>query len=137
MHFHPIEDVLKFLDDPRANDDPVDLTIGSEFEFRVFSRRWGHDDKYTVRRTKDGWHISHMLIGGSCDKGGGPFLFDNLRHDSIQFTEGLASWMKWLWGQAASRGLTEAQLQEALQQLADWVSGTEKSSPSSGIWENY
>jgi hypothetical protein len=24
MHYHPIEDLLKFLDDPHANDDPVE-----------------------------------------------------------------------------------------------------------------
>ncbi len=137
MHFHPIEDLLKFLDDEHANDDPVDQTIGLDFSFRVFSRRWGHDDTYSVKRTEDGWTISNFAIGGSCDKGGRPFLFENLRHDSIQFPARLDGWMEWLWDKASSEGLTQPQVQEALQQLADWVSSTEKSAPSDGIWEGY
>ncbi|MBK8362000.1 MAG: hypothetical protein IPL15_24840 [Comamonadaceae bacterium] len=87
MHFHPIEDLLKFLEDENANDDPVDQTIGVEFSFRVFSRRWDHEDTYKVRRTHDGWDISHLAIGGPSDKGGQPFLFRNLRQDSIQFRQ--------------------------------------------------
>lgn len=137
MHFHPIEDLLKFLDDEHANDDPVDQTIGVDFTFRVFSNRWGHDDAYRVKRTEDGWIISHIAIGGPCDKAGRPFLFENLRHDSIHFPDGLDGWMEWLWSQAASRGLTQNEVQTALQELADWVSITEKNAPSGGIWEGY
>ena len=137
MHFHPLEDLLKFLEDEHANDDPKDQTIGANFTFRVFSRRWGHDDNYQVKRTEDGWNITHIAIGGPCDKGGRPFLFENLRHDSIHFPEGLDGWMEWLWTKAANQGLTQAQVQAALQQLADWVSNTEKNAPSGGVWQGF
>ena len=40
-HIHPIEDLLAYMDNPHANDDPEDQTIGHEFKIRVFSRRWG------------------------------------------------------------------------------------------------
>ncbi|MEK7412852.1 MAG: hypothetical protein AAB263_06005 [Planctomycetota bacterium] len=137
MHFHPIEDLLKFLNNEHANDDPIDETMGSEFSFRVFSKRWGHDDKYTVKRTEDGWEISHLGIGGPCDKGGRPFLFENLRHDSIQYPEGLGGWMEWIWNQAATKGLTVEQVQTGIQELADWVTQTEQTTPSGGVWEGY
>lgn len=137
MHFHPLEDLLKFLDDEHANDDPVDQTIGLDFSFRVFSRRWGHDDTYLVKRTEDGWIISHHAISGPCDKGGRPYLFENLRHDSIQFPARMEGWMEWLWDRACTEGLTQTQVQEALQQLADWVSTTERNRPSDGVWEGY
>ncbi len=137
MHFHPIEDLLKFLEDEHANDDAVDQTIGIEFTFRVFSRRWDHEDTYTVKRTKEGWDINHSAIGGPCDKGGHPFLFRNFRQDSIQFPAKLDGWMEWLWKQAAEKGLAEAQVQTALQELADWVSQTEQSTPDGGVWEGY
>lgn len=137
MHYHPIEDLLKFLDDEHANDDPQDQTLDHDFTFRVFSARWGHPDTYKVKRTEDGWNISHIVIGGPCDKGGRPFLFENLRHDSIHFPEGLDGWLEWLWSQAASKGLTHEQVQEGIQQLADWVSETEKNAPSGGVWEGY
>jgi len=137
LHFHPIEDLLKFLDDEHANDDPEDTTIGSDFTFRVFSNRWGHDDTYNVKRTGDGWTITHIAIGGPCDRGGRPFLFENFRQDSIHYPEGLDGWMEWLWNQAASQGLTQQQVQEALQRLADWVSTTERNVPTGSVWESY
>lgn len=137
LHFHPIQDLLKFLEDEHANDDPEDQTIGAEFSFRVFTRRWGNYDTYNVIRTKDGWDISHSAIGGPCDKGGQPFLFRNFRQDSIQFPAKFDGWMEWLWNQAAEKGLSAAQVQTALQELADWVSQTEKSAPDGGVWEGF
>ena len=137
MHFHPLEDLLKFLLDPHANDDPVDQTMGTEFTFRVFSRRWGRDDTYRLKRTEVGWHVEHLMIGGPCDKGGRPFVFDNLRQDHIQYPSDLGGWMEWLWEQAAEQGLSPEDVQNGLQQLADWVSEVERSRPSGGIWEGY
>ena len=137
LHFHPIQDLLKFLDDEHANDDPEDQTIGVKFSFRVYSRRWGHEDTYKVKRTKEGWDISHSAIGGPCDTGGQPFLFRNFRQDSIQFPAKLDGWLEWLWNQAAEKGLTAEQVQTALQELAAWVSQTEKSAPVGGVWEGY
>lgn len=137
MHFHPLEDLLKFLDNEHANDDPQDQTIGAHFTFRVYSNRHRHDDTYSVTRTADGWTVSHIAIGGPCDKGGRPFLFENFRQDSIQFPEGLDGWMEWLWNRAAEDGLAQDQVQTGLQQLADWVSNTERNAPSDGIWEGY
>lgn len=137
MHFHPLEDLLKFLDDEHANDDPVDQTIDAEFAFRVYSRRWGHKDTYKIKRTADGWTVTHIMIGGPCDKGGRPFLFENLRHDSIHFPEGLDGWLEWLWNKAASAGLSAEQVQQGIQELAEWVSSTEKNAPQGGVWEGY
>ena len=137
MHFHPLEDLLKFLDDEHANDDPEDQTIGAIFTFRVFSNRWGHDDTYQVQRTEDGWNITHIAIGGPCDKEGRPFLFENFRQDSVHYPEGLGGWMERLWKQAAEEGLRQAEVQTALQQLADWVSNTEKNVPTGDVWKGY
>lgn len=137
MHFHPLEDLLKFLDDEHANDDPEDQTIDADFTFRVYSRRWGREDTYKVRRTADGWTVRHNVIGGPCDKGGRPFLFHNFRQDSIQYPEGVDEWLERLWNRAAEKGLTKEQVQLALQQLADWVTNTEKNAPAGGVWEGY
>lgn len=134
MHFHPIQDLLKFLDDPHANDDPEDQTIGKEFTFRVFSPLWGRDDSYRIKRTEDGWDVHFLTIGGPCDRGGRPFLFANLDHDCINYPSGLEYWMRSLWDRAASRGLSHAQVQDALQNLADWVNMTQKGAPSGGVW---
>lgn len=137
MHFHPIEDLLKFLDDEHANDDPEDQTIGAKFTFKVFSNRFSHEDTYAVERTELGWKIVNIAIGGPCDKGGNPFLYMNFRQDSIQYPAGLEGWMEWLWKQAAEEGLTQKQVQDGLNQLADWVSKTEKNTPKGGVWKGY
>lgn len=137
MHIHPIEDLLKFLDDEHANDDPIDTTIGADFKLPIFSGRWGREDIYSIKRTEDGWIIKNVSIGGPCDKGGRPFLFENFRHDSIQYPARLDGWMEWLWEKASTEGLTHNQVQESLQQLGEWVSNTEKSAPKDGIWEGF
>jgi hypothetical protein len=74
--------------------------LACEFSFsRLLQAAGDTHDTYTVKRTEDGWdRSSHIAIGGPCDKGGRPYLFGNLRHDSIQFSQhGLDGWMEWLW----------------------------------------
>jgi hypothetical protein len=135
-HIHPIQDLLAFMKDPHANDDPEDQTIDHEFSFRVYSRRWGHDDKYEVKRTSEGWEIRYFVIGGLCNKKGQPFLFENLDHDGINYPEELPGYMQWLWDQAKEQGLSHEQVQEALDQLSNWVSLCEKNTPKD-VWEGF
>lgn len=137
MHIHPVEDLLKYIDDPHANDDPKDQTIGQEFEFRIYSRRWGREDTYRIRRTEEGWDVLPISIGGPCDKGGQPFLFKKLHQDFIRYPYGLDGWLEWLWEQAAYKGLSKNEVQTELNELANWVNSTEKNAPSGGVWERY
>lgn len=137
IHIHPLEDLLKFLDDEHANDDPIDNTIGVNFELRIFSRRWGHDDTYHITRTENGWILNHTAIGGPCDKGGRPFLFENLRRDLIQYPARLEGWMEWLWDKAATVGLTSEQVQDGLRQLGEWISNSERNAPHGEIWDGF
>lgn len=136
-HVHPVEDLLAFLEDPHANDDPIDQTIGEDFIFRVYSRRWGHHDPYSIKRTEYGWYVMHLAIGGPCDKGGRPYLFDNFRQDSIQYPHRLDGWFEWLWDQAECKGLTKEEVQAALDDVAAWVSLTEENTPRTSVWRGY
>lgn len=135
-HIHPVEDLLAFMDNPKANDDPEDQTIGHEFELKIFTRRWGHDDIYKIKRISSGWEISHMPIFGICDKSGKPYLYENLKHDSVNYPEALPGYMEWLWEQAAEQGMLHGQVQESLDQLGEWIKICEQSSLK-GIWEFY
>ncbi len=136
-HIHPVEDLLKFLQDPHANDDPVDQTLGVTFEFPIFSRRWNHDEPYRLTRTTTGWNIEYKGIGGACDTGGHPYLFLKLKQDSIEYPERLSGWLEWIWHQAHDEGLSRNQVQDALNELAAWVSLIEGRSPSKGVWAGY
>jgi hypothetical protein len=37
-------------------------------ELVVFSRKWGHKDRYVVKRTTNGWYIEFGNIKGDGDK---------------------------------------------------------------------
>jgi hypothetical protein len=140
-HVHPVEDLLKFLDDTSANDDPEDQTIGHKFTIDVHSRRWGHKDRYDVTRTESGWIFSHFNeiptdTDGRVEGREGSGFFDILDHDSINYPEELPGYLDWLWRQAEEQGLTHEQVQEALTQLADWINVVEIESPG-GVFSGY
>ncbi|CAM4387981.1 hypothetical protein BAMA_10570 [Bacillus manliponensis] len=135
-HIHPSEDLLDFIQDVHANDDPVDQTIGHEFDFKVFSRRWGNEDVYKIKRIESGWHLSHLSYTGDCKKDGSPFLYASFTHDSINYPESLPGYFEWLWEQAQEEGLSYDDVQSSLNQLAEWVNLCEKGSPS-GVFRGY
>jgi hypothetical protein len=140
-HVHPVEDLLRFIGNEHANDDPVDATIGHEFTFEVFCRRWGHPDRYRVKRTASGWIFGYMQElptgrDGRVAGKNGTGLFHLLDHDSINYPEELPGYFEWLWEQAAERGLTHDGVQEAVSQLAEWVSLCERESPA-GVFAGY
>lgn len=102
----------------------------------VYSRRWGHPDKYHVDRTATGWRIDHLSITGDCDKEGKPYLFENLDHDSIDYPAGLGGYLAFLWDQAEAQKMTDAQIQERLEELGQWIQTVEQHAPQ-GIWSDY
>ena len=104
-----------------------DETLNQELPFSVYTRRWGHNDCYRIKRTVDGWHIGHIAISGDCDKAGTNALFANLNHDSVFYPEdGVKYAMSNLWEDAEDGKLTLSELQERLQQIADWISTVER-----------
>jgi hypothetical protein len=137
MQVHAIQDLISFVYDPESNKDPIDMTMGKELTFRVYSRRWKSEDIYRIKRIDEGWDVRHKAIGGPCDTGGHPFLFRNFEQDSISYPANLDTRLEYLWEEARDRGLSKEVVQKALQDLADWVSETERRAPSQGFWEGY
>lgn len=127
-HMHPVEDLFRFIREISANDDPPDVTMGAEFVFRAYSRRWGHDDLYKMVRTAGGWDVSFISIGGPCDQEGGPYLFRNLQHDCISYPQSLAHYVAEVWRDAAT-GADWNAVQSRLDELAEWVRVTESTTP--------
>lgn len=103
-------------------------------QFTVYSRRWGHNDTYEIARAETGWRVQHITTGGDCDKQGRPYLFNNLDHDSINYPASLGEYMEFLWEKVDEDSLSDAQIQQHLNQLANWVQGVEQSTPE-GIWD--
>lgn len=129
LHIHPVQDLLKFVEDTDANRDPEDRTLGSKFRFTVYSRRWGHTDEYRFVRTSDGWDVDCNMYSGACDKTGAPSLYKSLAHDSINYPEALGGYIEYLWDQAAEEGLSEEEVQAGFDMLGSWVQLCEQKSP--------
>lgn len=129
-HIHPVEDLLKFIEDVNANDDPEDTTIGEKFTLRIYTRRWGHYDHYSMTRTTSGWKFEVMIKAnsGDCTKDGSPYLFNALEHDSVCYPKQLNEFVKYLWDQAAE-GLTVQEVQECFDMLGEWISSCEMNTP--------
>ncbi|MDW4511791.1 hypothetical protein R7236_25710 [Priestia megaterium] len=129
-HVHPVEDLLSYLDDTSANDDPVDHTLNAEFSMEIYTNRWGHYDTYHLTRNEKGWHVSHLSHSEQGGRDAEPILGYILRHDSVSYPRDLSYLMEDIWYRAQDEGLTYDQVQTMLQEVADWVSLTEKNYPN-------
>lgn len=99
-------------------------------ELNVFTRRWGHFERYNVNKTSTGWEISHNSIGGECDKEGKPYLFDILNQDVVNYPSNLGNYMELLWDLAEDSHAPDDKVQEHLNALGEWITTVEKSTPN-------
>ena len=130
-HIHPAEDLLKYIDDPVANADAPDLTVGQEFQLKVYANRWGHDDTYRFKRVENGWEINAGLgYKGKCKKSGEPVLFDALRHDSVSYPRDLSYHIETIWD-LGKDGATHNALQREFDYISQWLRSCEMNSPDS------
>ena len=115
-----------------------DDTLDKEIPFKVYTRRWGHEDTYSIKRTVNGWYCKYIAIRGECEKNGEGGLFKNLDHDSIFYPkEGVAYAMERLWEEADEGEIDFEELSKKLQQIADWISVVEKSINAQPEWVGY
>ena len=134
-HLHPVEDLLSFIDDPDSTKDPEDTTLNTPFDFRVYTRRWGHYDYYRLTRTSTGWLVegSSAFNNNIADKAGKPALFDALEHDIVSYPYDVGELLEWVW-KKASEGATKEEVQVALSDIAEWISICERATPR-GMFE--
>ncbi|URZ16360.1 hypothetical protein [Clostridium felsineum] len=110
--------------------------MDKEFDFSIYSRRWGHDDDYSLKITDKGWNFLCVSVpmSGECDKAGNPFLINKLENELINYPKDLGEYLEWLWEKVKKENLTDEKIQESLNILAEWINLCEKNSPK-GIWE--
>jgi hypothetical protein len=106
----------------------------NEFNFTIYSERWGHEDSYRIKRTLNGWHISFLSTSpaesGETDKAGRPILYNLLEHDGIAYPDSLSKYLEWLWGYVNNNEISDEEIQNALDKLAKWVTLCERNKPS-------
>lgn len=105
-----------------------------DLDFRVYNRRRGSTIRYTISKTSEGWYISYIAINGNCSPDGNPFFYKNFNQDYINYPSGFGNQLEYLWEKIDNEEIDRDEAQEKLQELADWVSFCEKSTP---IWEGW
>lgn len=138
MHIHPVEDLLAFLENIHANDDPEDQTLGKTFNFKIYTRRWGHHDSYKLTRTEAGWHLKGKFgyLDGDCSPNGQPYIFKMLEHDFVNYPNDIGGYLEYLWSQSKEQGLSQSKVQESIDELSRWIEICESSTPK-GIFKGY
>lgn len=130
-HFHPQEDLIRFIQNPGANTsttNKIDTTLNEEFKFCVYSQRFGHKDTYILTRNIDGWDLKFLSHCGQCSPDGDPYLYKNLEHDFISHPSSLPSYMESIW-RRADQGASKDEVQKWLTQVAEWLNACEKDKP--------
>lgn len=112
-----------------------DQTLGQEFTFRAYSRRYLREFTYTLKRVDKGWYFRFDDSRGRCDKKGWPLLFRTLERSGIEYPSNLGERLQWLWERAATQDLTREQVQGAFDNLSDWLKDAERELPHNIVWE--
>ena len=95
--------------------------------FRIFTRRWNHEDSYHVDLTDTGWYVGHIAINGECSPDGEPFLSRNLDQDNVRYSRNeLAVRMLLLWQRSQNENLGKDEVQAGLTEIGNWVSASER-----------
>jgi hypothetical protein len=140
-HYHSLEDLYREIVGEGLDwkSTEGDRNLAKELTFEVFTTRWGHEDRYRMKRTIYGWYIKHISINGYSQKNGIGALFSNFRQDGVFYPEdGVKHALETLWNDADSSEMSVDELQKRLQEIAYWVSEVEKTTKSTQpSWVNY
>lgn len=129
-HLESLEVLIEQIETSDGWNEKKDQTLGKQFEFRVFSHRWQHRDNYILTRNEQGWNVRSVSgIAKQADKGAYPFLMECLEREDISYPNDLVLFLQGVWERAANDGWTMEQVQEALTEIATWISKTEEIKP--------
>lgn len=108
------------------------------FTLEFYTRRWGHGETTRFKRTATGWEIETWGMPGfnKAGKDGEPVITGVLDHEGANYPAAMGDYLEWLWEQMDVQNLDDAQVQEAFEELGQWVVMVEKESPS-GLFQQY
>lgn len=136
QHIRPVQELLNYLNNQQANDEPCDQTLGETFYLNVFTRKWGKSDRYTLIRNEEGWLVRHSSQTEQGGRDAEPILSYVLRYDQVSYPRNLSTIMEDIWYRAAEEGLPCEKVQAMLNEVADWITMTEQNYPSHIALEN-
>ncbi|KRC11503.1 hypothetical protein ASE11_19030 [Hydrogenophaga sp. Root209] len=103
--------------------------------FSYSTNRWGFGPT-TVHLTHntEGWHLGAIAYTGQCDRTGAPLLYGNFDQDSVAYPQTMDRTLEYVWDQINNGAWNEAEAQQRIQEVADWVTACEKAVPKWPGW---
>lgn len=124
-HIHPVEDLLAYLHDPTSNED---TTLGDDFTFTIYTKRWGHQETIKLKRVEEGWYVkAHLYEGTDKISESMETLYKILEHDSVSYPSNLDSYFFSVWTLAQTKD--HDTVQEMIDRIAEWVTEMEQKAP--------
>lgn len=115
-----------------------------EVELHIFTPRWGRDDVYTITLERDRLNIkmharqSEASYRENLDpEWSGESLDDIFRNDSIYAPAIFQELIEWAWLKWRGGEINDSQVEEELQELANWLNTITKAKPQTEFWKTY
>lgn len=134
-NFHSLQDLYKIIDSSPDYWKTLkgDINLNQVCNFAVYTKRWGHEDVYKVKRLYNGWYVENISISGSSAPDGralnpnskGGFLA-NFNQDFVDYPDQFHSVIKRLWELADETEMDIKELQIKLSEVARLISEVEK-----------
>jgi len=127
--YRAIRELSKILSvkDYKWEQENGDDNLDKELSFKVYTNRWRSYNTFKETRTIYGWNVTHLAINGFSMKNGKGSLIKNLEQDIIFYPEyAVQEALEILWERADKTSGFLSNLQEQIQEIADWITETEK-----------
>jgi len=105
-----------------------------KLELTYWTNRWGSTTTLGLEKTKEGWIFHAMAHSGQTDSFGMPHLIGNFHQDYVAFPDGVGNFLHFIHTQITNGAIDEDRAQEMLNQLGDWISECERSTPKWSGW---
>jgi hypothetical protein len=116
----------------------------AEIQLSIFSPRWGHEDVYTVKLTREAMTIRTMPRTARCEWREnldpiwvGESIMSILSNDMIYAPKILPDLLEYAWRKWREGQLDNAGVAAELQALADWQNQITGHKPKSDFWNTY
>jgi len=126
-HIHMLEDLYNNIKNPKPYSKKGDENLHKKIDFKIYTRRWGHDDFYSIERTKDGWKVYGFSVFGT-NKGAEDLIRHILEHDNVIYPYNLGDIFESLW-EKADEDMDFDTLKRCIINLFEWISSIEYNTP--------
>ena len=105
--------------------------IEIEYDLKIYTNRFGHDDYYKISFSDSGWDIRDR---GESKPNGEGSLLERFEQDDVRYPFHFGDFLEFLWKEIKNENIRPEEVQEKLDELSEWVKICEQSVPR---WKSY